>query len=78
MSASEQLAEIRQYLADEANTCMYTNYHFEVGGTRAKEDKPTLLESIPGLADGMDLVMVEGTILFDTPFYGNENLSRSA
>lgn len=58
---TEQLPEIRQYLADDAATCIYTNYHFEVAGTVVKEDKPSLNEAIPDLKDGVELKMVEGT-----------------
>lgn len=61
VSPNELIVEIRQYLADEIPTCIYTNYHFECGGKPVKEDAGELAAVVPELADGTVLTMVEGT-----------------
>lgn len=61
MSPNELIAEIRQYLADEIATCIYTNYHFECAGKPIKEDAGELAAAVADLTDGTVLTMVEGT-----------------
>jgi hypothetical protein len=61
VTPNELLSEIRQYLAEDIHSCIYTSYHFEHAGKVIKEDQPELQNAIPEIKDGAVLTIVEGT-----------------